>query len=400
MLQAIISAESAKVVSQNSEEIRKGALSDAGKAKIRYVGGMCIAKCRAHICNIIKEKLGDPREDAQPKLHTAKKHLEFLYSLDASLEEKENACSDNSFEEIERKQNVTKCLTYINEKCYTFFLLLNTKVSEIMTTDAFEKEKESLFGKCFTFLLHDEELKSIWAELCQKIIKIDVSMYIFENIVKRYLKVNQKQFLKDTKSYLNVKKKKSHREEIKSKSVNKKTDEKLNMQSIETDNSVNKERSHLRLKLNCLENDNFLARTAFLKKDLTKLCDAYNVKYSQNMKKDTLAMTLREKILQSEHMINCDIFQQPMCSASQEPPPKKPKRSKSKSKKKSVRKRKSLETEYFCGKCGIVYNDGEEWIQCDICESWYHRACTDLQNDEDWEHVQDSEVDWTCDQCN
>ena len=71
-----------------------------------------------------------------------KKQLNFIYSLEASCEEKRNASYEKMFEEIERRQNITKCLTYISEKCFTFFLLLNSKISQIMTSDCFEKEKE------------------------------------------------------------------------------------------------------------------------------------------------------------------------------------------------------------------------------------------------------------------
>ena len=69
------------------QNIKKGALSDAGKAKIRYAGGMFIAKTR----NILREKLGDPRKSTKEKVKTAEKQLNFIYSLEASYEEKQNA---------------------------------------------------------------------------------------------------------------------------------------------------------------------------------------------------------------------------------------------------------------------------------------------------------------------
>ena len=94
------------------QNIKKGALSDAGKAKIRYAGGMCIAKTRKHICNILREKLGDPCKSTKEKVKTAERQLNFIYSLDASYEEKQNASLEKkTFEEIERRQNITKCFT-------------------------------------------------------------------------------------------------------------------------------------------------------------------------------------------------------------------------------------------------------------------------------------------------
>ena len=66
----------------------------------------------------------------------------------------------------------------------------------------------------------------MWAELSNKEIKPEDSYYIFEHILRRYLMICQKQFLKDAKSYFNVTKRKRHREEIqkvpeKDKKVNK-----------------------------------------------------------------------------------------------------------------------------------------------------------------------------------
>ena len=100
LLKNTIHSESVKVVSQASKYIKKGALSDAGKAKIRYVGGMCVAKTRKPVCNILREKLGDPRKSAKEKVKTAEKQLNFIYSLDASYEEKKNASLEKTFEEL------------------------------------------------------------------------------------------------------------------------------------------------------------------------------------------------------------------------------------------------------------------------------------------------------------
>ena len=130
-----------------------------------------------------------------------------------------------------------------------------------------------------------------------------------------------------------------------------------------------------------------------------KLCDAYNVNYSKNMKKEQLALALKEQIMDSQHMINCEVFKTAAPSTSQQPPQKRCKRSKSTSNGNGIGKGKSSKSQYFCGKCVFEYQEGEEWIQCDICNVWYHRVCAGLESDENWEHVQNAEVEWVCHQC-
>ena len=64
---------------------------------------------------------------------------------------------------------------------------MNSKINQLMTTDAFEKEKDKIFEKCLYHLKQDEELISIWAELCDKQIEIDISFYVLDHMdsVKR-----------------------------------------------------------------------------------------------------------------------------------------------------------------------------------------------------------------------
>ena len=399
LLQEVIHAHSLEQILSTSKTVTKGALSEPGKAKIRYVGGMCIAKTRKHLCNTIHENLGNPIKSARDKVRIAQTQLKFIYSLEASLEEKKKASTESTFEEIERRQNVTQCLTYINEKCFSFFLLLNLKVSDLMTIEAFQKGKENIFENCKDALKKDKELCSVWAELCNKEIKTEDSYYIFEHILRRYLMVCQKQFLKDAKSYFNVTKKKRHREEIQKVPEKCKKGEQISIKFIEMDATENKEGSHLRLKLNCLENSNYFNNKDYTKNDLLKLCDAYGIKVSKTWKKDQIARILRENILAAQHMSNPVIFSNAIASTSEEPSKKKSKRLNIPSKGKGKGKGKSSKRKYYCGLCNEIYHATEDWVQCDDCSKWYHRVCAGLETDEAWERVQDTEVEWICHSC-
>ena len=48
---------------------------------------------------------------------------------------------------------------------------------------------------------------------------------------------------------------------------------------------------------------------------------------------------------------------------------------------------------FRCGQCDEVYDESEEWVQCDSCELWFHVRCTELST---FVLVDIEELDWKC----
>ena len=92
-------------------------------------------------------KLGNPLKIARDKVKAAKHQLNFIHSSEACCEEKKNALIDSSFDEIERRQNITHSLTYISKSCFSFFILLNSKKTKVITIETFKTDQETLFEK-------------------------------------------------------------------------------------------------------------------------------------------------------------------------------------------------------------------------------------------------------------
>ena len=122
--------------------------------------------------------------------------------------------NDKSFEEIERRQNATKCLTYINENCFDFFFLkMHDKIDRKLDYEEFVIEKESVFENIFEYINKDKDLTFLW-KTCSLTITENLSHSVYVKASHLYLKVCLKQFLKDTKDTLKFVKKRRHREEI------------------------------------------------------------------------------------------------------------------------------------------------------------------------------------------
>ena len=52
------------------------------------------------------------------------------------------------------------------------------------------------------------------------------------------------------------------------------------------------------------------------------------------------------------------------------------------------------ESDNLCGKCSGEFVEGELWLQCDTCETWFHVACTDQRKKKKVEV--DCLLEWDC----
>lgn len=369
-------------------------LSDSGKAKIRYVAGMCVAKQSHHHSTIIFSNLNNPDKTVYKHVQISKSKLSLLQKLVA---DKDVDPDDKTLQEIERKQNVRKALTYVTEQCFQFFLLLNTKIGDLLKTQTFKETKKEVFEYAYSCLENDEDLQMIFAEMVRDD-HPDIVHSLYGELLHKYLLVCHKQFLKDTKDRLNVMKKKAHREEIKKKAEKRKSAVGISIGDIITDTSDKKETSHLKLKLNCIENEKFFSSREFTKQKLGQLCSAYDVPFEKSMKKQEMASKLREKIISCDNVLHPELLSaevtEPLPSSSKRKRANVPSKGKGKGKGK-----KTAVHKYYCKICKEEYVEGEEWIQCDECNEWLHRTCDDIPDDT-WEDLQTEDSgDWICSIC-
>ncbi|XP_060601957.1 uncharacterized protein LOC132755166 [Ruditapes philippinarum] len=371
-------------------------MSDAGKGKIRYVGGMCVAKISQHYISVIISNQNNPDKNVKNLVKDSENKINILKQMIAN-EDLDFQC-DKTLQEIERKQNVRKALTYLGDQCFQFFLNLNEKVNKLLSTEIFRIQKKQIFEYTLSEIENDDDLKLLFFELfTDENVTQDTVYSLYKEIVHKYLLVCHKQLLIDTKDRLNVLKKKAHREEIQKKTEKRKSEIDLSLKDIVSDISQNKNNSHMKLKLNCMSNENYLTGREFTNVELMKLCSAYGVLFTKNMKKKDLAENLRKSIISSDKIMNPELLSAdvslPSISGATRKRSKTPGKGKGKGKSKKAAIKK-----YFCKICSEEYLDGEEWIQCDSCNNWLHRSCEEISDDM-WDDLQVEDTPWTCTAC-
>ena len=385
-------------------------------------------------------KNGMYKKDSRESVSKSFLKVKMLDSLTATCYE---LASESKYKqtllETQRKQNMSNGLTNINDSTFEFIIQVDKKRLSMQHHKMFNLYGSDILGSCHTFLLKDTALFHSWRNLFGQIDVSETYLQIpqevaeiclhelYEDMIKRFCKIADNQFRKDTLSKIGRTKTDRLRKRIDNKSSSSK--ESLNMKIIQKDKSNKKQSTHLKLQSGIFDMGTTVFNS-FTKNDLLRLCKAYNIKMPSN----STNIVIKEKlcsIISSIAEIQCpntlDETETLTCvdttstsattaSQSQEPgtskfvtasdsEPVQLRKRKGirkltvKSKKKSAKVTNKLsqhEKQTICPLCKAIYEEGQDWISCDLCDIWYDRKCSKI-TDTEWDNVENR--DWYCQQC-
>lgn len=126
---------------------------------------------------------------------------------------------------------------------------------------------------------------------------------LFNEIVTRYLRMGAGQFLRNFRKDYQLKKSLAHRKAVLQKTEKAKAKKmKLHIPLMEQDKSKGKQLSHLRLHSLVDKVKAEGLKTLYSKKDLQRLCEAYDVRFITRWNKTKLASELAQSIISHESM--------------------------------------------------------------------------------------------------
>lgn len=194
----------------------------------------------------------------------------------------------------------------------------------------------------------------------------------------------------------------------------KSSSKKLSMDDITNDKSRGKVASHLRLKAGIAEDNDYFNDKFYTKKQLQKLCEAYEITVSSKTSK----LSMNEQLISV--IQNCDFMLTPSVFSATEnlnvenideinvatvdtvtdidPNPQKvsqkrkgkgkqpaKKSTKNKKRKTATTTRTDKKRNDFCSICNGIYDDSSDWVQCDRCDRWVHGSYVGILSPEQWE---------------
>lgn len=235
--------------------------------------------------------------------------MNILNSLCTSFADLKDSCKDaDTLLETKRKQNEREGLTNVTDMIFEFFIKLEELCRKMLSHCNLVDYGKVLYRHVLDELLKNSALFEFWVETLTNNFEVNYNssdndddidsilnsvltscenyLELYKEVVQLFLKVSYSQFRRDYLTYLKIEKGKALRKKVMDKS--KKTVKTFNMQFLKDDTSKDKLSSHLRLKSEIMQNNQFLLEKSFTNKDLLLLCRLYNVKMSTQKKKSEI----------------------------------------------------------------------------------------------------------------
>ena len=140
-------------------------LSDAGKGKIRYVGGYCLAKVRYRLGCLMHNHLYISEKESD--IDVLNKQIEYIDKMTISYTDIYLTTKyQDTLKETERKQNTCESLVNISDSVFEFFEVLDSKLRHIMTKETLMKTHKLMYRYILNSVLSDELVKNAFLEKC------------------------------------------------------------------------------------------------------------------------------------------------------------------------------------------------------------------------------------------
>jgi hypothetical protein len=254
--------------------------SAAGRSKIRYIGGWCVATLKHQKKLYVSSNLYANK--SQPKITRTLTQIQSLEHLEANeWELSQNTCDPTSLLEISRKQNVRQGLTNITDSSFSFFLHLDAKIRNMESVQSAQLHGEALYVHIRQSVEKDLVLVAEWVELLRSPNTVghlvddmqsgDAIRTLYNDVVQKFLRISCGQFRKEYLHILTLQKEEAHRKQIQMKSTKPTCSSNWNFAQIISDVTLNKIASHRRLQAELLRNPDSLVDGPFLKDQLIKL---------------------------------------------------------------------------------------------------------------------------------
>lgn len=325
--------------------------------------------------------------------------------ITSELDLETNSSQKETLAETKRKQNVHCGLTNVTDAAFSFSCDLDNDLRELETHENVNVHGQNIYLYVKQQIHSKANLLKRWIELfvipknCEaenddddtwEIEQLAIIQSLYEEMVEKYIRMSSSQFRREYLEKARVQKTEAHRKQIRMKSN--KEAKKINKETVTLSKKnepvpfrvsnfsfrlEDQMHTHMQIKQELSQNEGVLESKVVTKKDLKLLCDFYDVPYLERLKKAEIAAKIKTAIQQKDQNVPDGDIDQPSTST------------------RPARKRKLLwvEAEWPCGVC--EGNCEVDSVQCDLCDTWYHYNCLQLDENDD---ILKKDT-WLCEDC-
>jgi len=321
---------------EKERTIHARVITDASRARIRYVAGYCVSKLLKRYTTSYRSNMFSATAYGQQNYYDAKEKMSILNSTKEEEQYLKMYSSDKqSLADTERKQNLSRGLLNVSDEMFEFCVKLCSKCLELMVDRNLMVHGQAMHQYCVEMLLKSDELFQDFIRavtrnrttedlqtsmdcppelivrdiLSSTVTKVHNIHKVFADVTGKFLMVMFNQFRKDLLHSFSVAKTMAHRKQIMVKQQKRQLSvQSVSFQTIADDKSVAKEMSHSLLRGLIMSNISVLEQMK--KTEIAKLGRAYGVSANRNIKKAPLIDIVKKSITRASCMPNCEVFEE------------------------------------------------------------------------------------------
>lgn len=363
-------------------------MTDASHARVRYVGGYCVANVRhkymkkktTHMYKLDKEGLQKYKE-AEGVVNI----LDYI-----KVDEKyalANTTNPDSMLDIERRQYKNHSLTIVSDDAFCFFLKLTEKCLNLLVDIHLIQNGATLFEFIRNVLVNDHDICESFKNLFNygDTEKHDGNVNTaYKKILKVFLMVMVNQFRKDMLDSLNIHKKMAQRKDIRVSTAS------MCKGKVNSEDKACKKNPEKTPQYSCSAESHTTPNAS----SSTTCKSKETIDAESTIKTCQVQNCLTEKANQDSD-VTCMNFEYEVEMG------KKRKRQSENCDSKSINEGEcSIFVTEICKICDVgQLTEQTQWIMCDCCHRWLHRNCAGLKNGMRWKKYSKKGANFICKDC-
>jgi ATP-dependent DNA helicase PIF1 len=286
-------------------------MSEDGKGKVRYVGGWTIIKLIYGHKRYITQNIASNNQKVRQEM--SQRYL-YIFVLESLLAHSSNIHSSTEYKGTlsvtDMKQYRKNSLVHISDKAFQLFMHLEQLRVDNLCHHKLNTLQHDFLAVAIENVKSDKKLQDLWLDILVGVKATrEQKLLILGCIIDKFFKMGAGQYIRDFRRDHNIQKTEAHRKRVQErKLVKERVADKVTLEAIKQDTSHQKQDSHNLLIALVTKRPDIFNSSAYTKKEIKILFQAYEERFVGSWKKEQLNEKLVLRIKSEGHMKNPKAF--------------------------------------------------------------------------------------------